>query len=191
MIRVATSRNYKAEYERRIANAVKRGLSRSQARGHARAYEKSVRAKPAQSDTRLERALREMRKHGSQATAAREAGVSPERLRRFLRENTLASRKGREWTFTDNRLREMASFTDGRAVQLKLRGFDPASLNGAYLEAVERFLATNDYSFIEPFVGKSVRDAKGKRHVFETNPNQLYRLTSGDDPFEQIYRFVN
>lgn len=188
---MAKTRNYKAEYQRRIANATKRGLSRSQARGHARANEKPVRGKSAQADPALERALRLMRKHGTQATAAREAGVSPERLRRFLRENVLASRKGREWSFTDNRLREMASFTDGRAVQLKLSGFDPASLNGEYLEAVERFLATNDYSFIEPFVGKSVRDAKGKSHLFETDPNQLYQLTSGDEPFEQIYRFVN
>ncbi len=188
---MAKKRQYREEYARRIASAAKRGLSRSQARGHARADEKPVRSKPAGVDLALERALRLMRKYGTQGDAAREVGVSPERFRRFLRENGLASRKGREWTFTDNRLREMASFTDGRAVQLKLRGFDPASLNGAYLEAVERFLATNDYSFIEPFVGKSVRDAKGKSHIFETDPNQLYRLTSGEEPFEQIYRFVN
>lgn len=188
---MAAKRNYKAEYQRRIANAAKRGLSRSQARGHARADEKPVRSKAAQADPALERALRLMRKHETQGAAARGAGVSPERFRRFLRENDLASHKGGAWTFTDNRLREMASFTDGRAVQLKLRGFDPASSNGEYLKAVERFLATNDYSFIEPFVGKSVRDAKGKSHLFETDPNQLYRLTSGDEPFEQIYRFVN
>lgn len=35
-------RNYKAEYARRIASGLRRGLSRSQARGHPRMYEPSA-----------------------------------------------------------------------------------------------------------------------------------------------------
>lgn len=37
-------RDYRAEYRRRIANAVKRGFTRSQARGHARKAELSLSA---------------------------------------------------------------------------------------------------------------------------------------------------
>ncbi len=95
-------RDFKAEYQRRIANALKRGLSRSQARGHAKAGEKPVRAKPVQSDARLEDALKLLRQTGNQSLAAKEAGVSAERFRRFLRSNGLAERQGRQWRITDN-----------------------------------------------------------------------------------------
>lgn len=61
---MARKRDYKAEYERRIANAVKRGLSRSQARGHAKASESPVRPKPVHSDSKLEAALKLLRQAG-------------------------------------------------------------------------------------------------------------------------------
>lgn len=184
-------RSYKDEYQRRIASAAKRGLSRSQARGHARPGEAAVRPAPPKDRHRLEAALKSMRHSGSQVAAAKAHNISPERLRRYVRENDLAARKGRGWHFTDDRLREMQVISEGEIRREKLAGFEQASLNGSHLTAVKAFLSSNDADLLRPFVGRTVTDAKGKTHPLETDPNALHRLASaGDSVFHQIYRLV-
>jgi len=184
-------RDYKAEYRRRVANAAKRGLSRSQARGHARSGEKPIRPKPIKSDERLEAALKLLRQVGSQSRAAKDAGVSAERLRRFLRENSLAERRGRHWLITDKRSRRMTVISGGEAREITLRDFDQSSLNGKHLAAVGAFLRTNDIDLLRPFDGQSVIDAKGKAHSLETGPNALYRLAhAGGELFHEVYRLI-
>lgn len=185
-------RDYRAEYQRRIASAAKRGLSRSQARGHARAGEQPVRAKSVQSDPRLEDALKLLRQTGNQSRAAKEAGVSAERFRRFLRSNTLAERRGGHWRITDNRIREMPVRTDGEERLILLRDFDQASLNGRHLAATDTYLSAPDPELLAPFEGQSVIDADGKAHPLETDPNALYRIAAaGGEEFHQIYRLVS
>ena len=100
-------RDFKAENARHNASASKRGLGRSQGRGHARSSESANHSKPVASDERLEAALRSLHQTGNQGAAAKEARVAPERFRRFLRQNALADRKGRTWRITDNRPRRM------------------------------------------------------------------------------------
>jgi hypothetical protein len=186
---MARRRNYRAEYQRRIANAAKRGLSRSQARGHARAGEASLRAAAVKSDERLEAALKTLRAIGNQSRAAKVAGVSVERFRRFLQSNALASRQGRQWKFHDHRTRRMTVISNGEARQRTLRDHDQASVNGKYLNAVAAFLDSNDAEHLHPFVGQSVIDDKGRAHLFETRPNKLYRLSqAGGEAFHEIYR---
>ena len=188
---MAPRRDYKAEYQRRIANAAKRGLSRSQGRGHARHHEAPIRQR-ATHDDGLEAALRALRQLGSQSLAAKQAGVSTERFRRFLRENTLAERRGRTWHITDNRLREMQVITGGEIRRVKFAGFDQASLNGQHLAAVKSFISSNDFKLLRPFIGRSVIDAKGKAHLLETNPNTLHRLAAtGNEVFHEIYRLIS
>ena len=69
---LSRSRDYKAEYARRIASAAKRGLSRSQGRGHARVGEATIRPTIDQADRdRFETALKLYRQSGNQATAAK------------------------------------------------------------------------------------------------------------------------
>jgi len=185
-------RDYKAEYQRRIASAVKRGLSRSQARGHARTGEATIKSRPAATDSKLEAALKELRKSGNQAAAAKSAGVSPERLRRFLRENALIEGRGRTLKISDHRNRDMLVLSNGEAREMRLRDFDQASLNGRHLAAVRSFLNSNDRDFLAEFEGKSVIDAKGKDHPLETDPNTLHRLAAaGDAVFHEIYRLIN
>ena len=188
---MARQRDYKAEYERRIGNAVKRGLSRAQARGHARSGEAMARPEAAVSDDRLEAALKALRTTGNQSRAAKEAGVSPERFRRFIRENSLAERRGRRWHLTDDRVRGMPVFSGGKSYNILLRGFDQASLNGKHLAAVRAFLQTNNVELLQPFVGQLIRDTKGHAHPLETNPNALYRLAAqGSEVFHEIYQLI-
>lgn len=191
---MAKARDYRHEYERRLTRGAARGLSRSQARGHARPGEALVRenTKTSPPDERLEFALRTLRHTGSQTAAAKSARVSPERLRRFLTESNLAHREGRTWQFTDERIREVRLISDARSMNVRVAGFDPASVIGRHNEAIRAFLETNDITRLAPFEGISIRDAKGKLHLLETRPNTLYRLAaSGSEGFEQIYRLLN
>lgn len=185
------TRDYQAEYQRRIASAAKRGLSRAQARGHARSGEALIRSKPVKSDDRLEAALKALRRSGNQGRAAREAGVSPERFRRFLRESDLAERKGRDWRITDRRPRDMTVISDGEVKIVRFGEPDQKSLNGQHLAAVKAFLSSNDIELLFPFAGRAVTDAKGKAHALETDPNALYRLAAaGSEIFHDVYRLV-
>ena len=186
---MSRKRNYKAEYQRRIVKADQQGLSRSQARGHARASESPIRPKPAQSDDRLEAALKFLRQTGNQGRAAKEAGVSAERFRNFLRSNSLAERRGKQWHVTDNRAYRMTVWSDGQIQEFVLSDSVQKSLNGRHLSAVGQFLRTNDIDLLRPFDGQSVIDVTGQAHSLETDPNALYRLgNAGSEVFHEIYR---
>ena len=188
---MARTRNYQAEYARRIANAVQRGLSRPQARGHARPGEALIRPANAKDQDRLETALKLYRQTGNQASSAKAVAVAPERLRRYLRENVQIEGRGRTLKITDKRRREMTVISGGKKLTLSLPDFEQASLAGRHRAAVKQFLASNDRRFLAEFDGQSVIDAKGKAHLLETDPNALYRLAhAGDDVFHEIYRLV-
>ncbi len=185
-------RNHKAEYARRIANATAKGLTRSQARGHARVGESAVRASTQHGDRdRFEAALRLYRESRSQSAAAKAVNLAPERLRRFLRENVKIEGRGRSLKITDNRNRYMMVTSAGKSGELRLRDFEQASLNGRHQAAVRNFLQSNDLDLLMPFEGRAVIDSKGKSHPLETNPNTLHRLAqAGDEVFHDIYRLV-
>lgn len=183
-------RDHEAEYRRRRERGRERGLTPSQARGHARAHEVGLKAKPIKSDERLETALRELRRTNNQAKAAKEAGVSAERFRRFLREQKLAQRRGRVWEITDKRPRGMTAMTTRGAIDLTLPDYDTASLVGEHNAAVKAFRDTNDISHLRPFNERTVKDTSGRTYVLETRPNVIRRLEASGETFEQIYRIV-
>jgi hypothetical protein len=189
---MAKKRDYKAEYRRRIANAEKRGLTRSQARGHPRPGEKGLKPSPRQdTEQPLEAAFKMLREVGSQKKAAKAHRISVDRLRRYVRQNALAEWTGRHWHFTDTRPRQMQVISGGEISVLTLKGFEEASLNGRHLAAVKSFLSSNDIELLKPFVGQSVTGAKGKRYPLETNPNTLHRLAAaGTEVFHEVYRLV-
>lgn len=190
---MARKRTLSPAYKRRIERGLKRGLSRSQARGHAKAGEAPVRkrGKPAQRDDALEAALKALRKTNNQARAARQAGISVERFRRFLKSENLAQYSGRIWTLTDNRPREVSVISKGRELTIEVPDFAASARAGAYRNAVGEFLETNDADHLAPFIGDALTDTRGQSYPFETDPNTLYRLAaSGLDGFEQVYRIV-
>ncbi len=190
---MAKKRDYKAEYQRRIANGLKRGLSRSQARGHPSKAEASASGiqvpKP---NGQLEAALRELRRGASQKAAAQSAGVSQERFRRFIYGHGLARREGRSWVLTDDRMRRVTTIHRGETKTVCVNRYAEAQTAGEYSDAVGVFLRTNDPSVLIPFVGGGLTDHKGRFLEFETDPNALYRHASQDTPaFHEIYQIVS
>jgi hypothetical protein len=187
-------RNYALEYARRIARAVTRGLSKSQARGHpkpAEAVTGSKRTAKPLEDERLQLALKVLRQEKSLTVAAREAKISPERLRRYATEKNIIERRGRRWIVRRELPRRMLLFSDGKALQVVVGDFASASKIGSFMAAVSTLLRTNNPAGLRPFEGASVADIAGKIHPFETRPNALYRLASAhDQSFEHIYRIV-
>jgi hypothetical protein len=188
------SRNYQAEYQRRIAKALSKGLSRSQGRGHPKPAEQLGgldRAERPIEDARLQLALKTLRQDRNLTAAARAAKISPERLRRVAIERNILERKGRRWAVRHDLPRRMLLYSNAKALTITVGDFDSASSIGRYMSAVSKFLRTNNPSGLGEFVDESVTDISGKTHVFETRRNALYRLDSANDQsFEQIYRIV-
>lgn len=188
---MARTRNYKAEYKRRLANAAKRGLSRSQARGHPKPGEKRLGSSKRNDQTRLEEAYGAMRQSRNLSAAARNAKIAPERLRAYIKDKSLAERSGSRWVFTDVRARTMTVWSQGGIVERDLAGFEQASLNGCHLSAIKAFLNSNELSHLLPFEGLSVVDAKGISHPLETNPNTIHRLAASEtEVFHEVYRLT-
>ena len=189
---MAKGRDYKAEYERRIAKGTASGHSRSQARGHAKASETLIKApRLTLSDERVQAALRALRQEKSISAAARSIKVSPERLRKIAIERSIIEKQGRRWQVKAALPRRMPLFSKGHAIAITVGGAGEATDVGRFMSAAGSFLETNKLSFVTPFDGQGVRDAAGKFHPFETRPNVLYRLAaSGEGSFEQIYRII-
>lgn len=189
----ARTRNYRAEYEHRIARGLGRGLSRSQARGHPKTAEATAVPRiPTKSDQRrLEAGLRALKSGKSLTESARSVHVAPERLRRYIGQAGFVERRGRKWIIGPDRRRRVMFLYSGGEVHTVTVDLATASEIGEYLAAVKHFLETNQPLYLSPFRGKSITDVTGKRYQLETDPNTLYRLdTTAGDAFEDIYRIV-
>lgn len=190
---MARKRNYKTEYARRKARGLARGLSLSQARGHAKASETPI--KPNKnaiaSDARIEVAILAMNNGESLTRSAKDAQVSPERLRRFIVSQDMGSKQGRRWALADSRPRRVPIIKNTNIKAIIVPGFDDASRVGKYHDRIGQFVRTQDLSVLEPFVGEGVTDISGKFHPFETDPNALLRYAMKDEPeFHEIYRII-
>jgi hypothetical protein len=183
-------RNDAKEYLIRIARGLAGGKSRAQARGHATAADVADETKqwPFDRSSTLEDALKLMKQGVSQRNAAKQAGVSPERLRRFQKANTTSHREGRRWIISDTRPVSVVMATRGKMRSVTVP-HDATSDISRHWIAINLFLETNDASHLAAFVGKGLRDTSGAFHPFETRPNVLRKLDSvGELSFVDIYR---
>ena len=179
-----------AKKTRKVSEQLRRRSKRKRSR---RIKKPSRRApKPRRYDPRLEMGLKHMRGGDSQAEAARKIGVIPTQLRAYVISTGLAERRDGKWHFKrDRRFRRMPLYADGKRVVVTVHNSKTASLIGAYMRAVRAFFESEDIELLTPFQDQSVPDVHGKRYVFESRPNVLFRLdASGIEPFEITYEIV-
>lgn len=120
--------------------------------------------------------------------AAREAHTTPTAVLRYARA-AFTKRRG-EWVTKprDQLERQMLFYDRKGSYAVTVRSSTSASRIGEYHNAVRRFLETGDDSRIRPFEGKSIVDARGRRHRFLTDPDAIRRLArAGTFGFDSIY----
>ena len=174
-------RDYQAEYQRRLERGKKRGLSRSQSRGHPKKREKplSNKTKSPLHDPRIAQAVARLYRGKSLSESATESGVSPERLRKVVKDYRLATRRKGKWKVSLKNLAwEVLLYTRGRADLVQFNNPEEVSRAMSFMASVRHFKDTQDVSALERYRGESVRDMHGNSHPLETRPNVLYRLSS-------------
>lgn len=152
---------------------------------------KIKRARLSISDSRLQRGLAVLREDGSIASAAKAARMSPEKFKRTALKKKAIRKKGKVWIVSRELRRQMLIYSDGKQVTVTLPSQRSARNVGKYMSAVGAFVRSNNIRLLDDFIDRGVTDIAGKRHIFETDPNTLYRLTSSkDEAFEDVYRIV-
>jgi hypothetical protein len=143
------------------------------------------------SDRKLQLGLRFLRTEKSIASAAYKSDISPAKLRAYAIKKKFLVKRGKHWVVEKNIPRNMLIYSDGTERIITVAKFRTASRIGEYMAGVRWFVQTNDQRHLEPFAGKSVKDASGNSFPFETRPNVLHRLaSSGGSSFEDVYRLV-
>ena len=169
----------------------RRKTARNSTRKRKATAQPSSRKQKLLQERRLRHGLRLLRKENSVAAAAHKVGIEPARLRAHAIRKKLLVKRGKRWVVEKDISRQLLIYSDGKESAITVAKFRTASRIGEYMAGVRWFVQTNDLRHLEPFVGKSVTDVTGKRHLFETRPNVLHRLAnSGGSSFEDVYRLV-
>jgi hypothetical protein len=158
---------------RRVKN---RTGSKLRDRQRIRKNRRSKTASRAISDRKTRRIIKQMEAGKSLTASARAAAVSPAKLRQLLKSAKLLKERRGRWIIRSDVPTSMLLYSDGAAKWIIPASGRGRSAIGKFMNAVRKFLTTNNPESLAPFVGKSVRDIAGKRHPFETDENTLYAL---------------
>lgn len=137
-----------------------------------------------------EKALALMKKGVSQSAAAKSQGITRHRLARYRRATTSSKIKDRKWFIKDHRPAEMYIASGGKSCPAAVP-YHTKSTVGRFWNGVNDFLTKNDRKYLDPFVGRIIRDINGKKHLLETDPNTLRMMDAiGELNFVEIYSNV-
>ena len=160
-------------YRRRIERGMARGLSRSQARGHPKAGETPAsRRRVYRSEQKLLKGIRLVDRPGyTFQRAAREAGVSAERLREYAHQTGYAQKERGRWMVPERHRGTVLFpiFSEGQLKRIKLSDLDQKAKLGLYMQRVRFALETNRPEWLSEFRGQYLTDDNGVRHYFETD----------------------
>lgn len=193
-------------YNLRIIKAHERfpNASLSQLRGHASRGKKpisklkeipiykrswsSINKRELSSRTRSLEVLSRVKRGQSLTKASRELHIS---VKTVLKNTSAFKKVRRKWIPKeyDRISRVMNVYENGKQVSIEIDDSRTASKIGKYNNAVKQFLTTGDKKVLEEFK-KSFKDAQGKLHYFEINPNKLTEIMEAQEEpeFFEIYK---
>jgi hypothetical protein len=132
--------------------------------------------------------LSKVRRGQSLSSAAKELHIKHERVIKHT--NAFKKVKGRWIAKSQDRIsRIMSIYENGKQEWIEIRDSRTASKIGKYNSAVNEFLRTGNEEVLKPFK-KHFKDANGKLHYFETNPDKLYEIAESREEaeFYEIYK---
>lgn len=121
--------------------------------------------------------LKSLRQGKSLSEAARQLGVSRERLGSYVKRVAGAQWFDGKWAINDDRRRLVPFIENGLVRLLMVRGYEPARLAGEHWDDAHRVLTEpgDAETFARKWQGLFVRDTAGERHFFTTDLNEIYR----------------
>ena len=132
--------------------------------------------------------LRKVRNGQSLSSASKELHIKLETVIK----NTGAFKKvkGKWLAKSQDRIsRIMSIYENGKQSWIEVRDSRTASRIGKYNSAVNEFLRTGDVRVLKPFK-RPFKDANGKLHYFEVDPDKLYEIAEQQEEpeFWEIYK---
>lgn len=136
--------------------------------------------------------LRVMRKGTSFSKATKMVGLSPTTAKKYLG-NSISKKNGKLVPKkTDNLLREVRIYENGKEVLIQVRGSNNAKKVAQYHSAIGQRIDKNDKTALESFQGLVIKDNAGRYHKLETDIEKILDILQRKEepPFFTIYKGV-